>query len=275
MNATTQSAVPQAARPAPLPARPELASAQETPLEAVASMAVVLVVGLFLFGFVFQNFMIPSGSMKNTLLVGDHVVVDRITFSPPTRWAPFVHYRPVERGDIIVFLKPHPGHPDFILVKRAVAVAGDHLHLEHGRVYVNGIAQPQPFAVGPDDGNPSHAYEPYRDDFPRVTPSPYALLTALWREDLPSHIQNGELVVPPGAVFAMGDNRTESLDSRYWGFVPVENIEGTPEFVYWSFKTPEERDIQASAGGPTGFFLHEVTHFFSETRWARTFHITR
>ncbi len=275
MNATSQGAVSQAHRPSSLPGQPELAAAAETPLEAVASMAAVLVVGLFLFGFVFQNFMIPSGSMKNTLLVGDHVVVDRITLSPPTRWAPFVHYRPVRRGDIIVFLKPHPEHPDFILVKRAIAVAGDHLHLQHGVVYLNGVAQPQPYAVGPDDGDPRHAYDPYRDDFPRAAPPPYGQLTALWREDLTSHLQNGDLIVPPGMVFAMGDNRTESLDSRYWGFVPVENIEGRPEFVYWSFKTPEERDIQASASGQSGFFLHELTHFFAESRWSRTFHITR
>ena len=249
---------------------------EETPLEGLASICVVLVILLFIFGFVFQNFEIPSASMKNTLLIGDHVVVDRTTLSPPTRWAPFVHYRPVQRGDVIVFLKPNPESPDLILVKRAVGVAGDHIHLQHGVVYLNGVAQNEPHALQPaDDGDPQHAYDPYRDDFPAITPAPDTQLTAVWRENLPSHIQNGDLVVPPGKVFAMGDNRTESLDSRYWGFVPVENIEGRPLFVYWSFKTPADQEYKTTMGDRIGFIFHEATHIFSDTRWARTLHVVR
>ncbi len=248
----------------------------ETPLEALASMAVVLVIGLFIFGFVFQNFEIPSPSMVQTLLVGDHVVVDRITLSPPTKWAPFVHYRPVQRGDIIVFLKPNPETPDLILVKRAIGIAGDRIHLEHGIVYVNGVAQKESYAGMPaDDGNPEHAYQPYRDDFPNVPPPAEAQLTEVWRENLPSHIQSGDLVVPQGKIFAMGDNRTESLDSRYWGFVPVENIEGRPMFVYWSFMTPTDQEDKTTLGDRIAFFAHELTHFLTQTRWSRTFHVTR
>ena len=254
-------------------------SAQETPLQAAASMCVVLVIGLFIFGFVFQNFDIPSGSMKNTLLIGDHVVADRVSLSPPTRWAPFVHYRPVQRGDIIVFLKPDPVPPDppeIILVKRAIAVAGDKVHLEHGVVYVNGVPQREPYALQPrDDGNPLHAYDPYRDDFPRVTPSIDDQLRETWKLDLPGHVVNGELVVPPGKVFAMGDNRTESADSRFWGFVPVENIEGRPLFVYWSFETPADQEDKKSVGEKINFLLHEFTHFLTGTRWSRTTHVVR
>ena len=144
------------------PLRKRTASAKaedsETPLEALASMAVVLVIGLFLFAFVFQNFEIPSGSMEKTLLIGDHVVVDRVTFSPPTRWAPFLHYRPVQRGDIIVFLKPNPESPDLILVKRAIGLPGDRIHLQHGVVYLNGVPQPEPYAMHPRaDNTPLHA----------------------------------------------------------------------------------------------------------------------
>lgn len=238
-------------------------------------MAVVLVVGLFVFPFVFQNFRIPSGSMKNTLLVGDHVLVDRITFEPPTKWAPFVHYRPIQRGDIIVFLKPNPESPDLILVKRAIAVAGDRLHLEHGTVYLNGVPQKEPYAIQPDDeAQGAFPYEPYRDEFPRVPP-PDGGLTAVWHEDLPNHIQNGEIVVPPGKVFAMGDNRTRSADSRYWGFVPVENIEGRPMFVYWSILTAEVDDLQPSTSQQTHQLLYNFTHFFTNTRWRRTFHVIR
>ena len=272
-----------ATAPAEIPQAPVRAQAKgareaeaETPLEALASMAVVLVIGLFIFGFVFQNFEIPSPSMVPTLLVGDHVVVDRITLSPRTKWAPFVHYRPVQRRDIIVFLKPNPESPDLILVKRAIGIAGDRIHLEHGVVYVNGVAQTEPYAGMPaDDGNPEHAYQPYRDDFPNVPPPAEAQLTEVWRENLPTHIQNGDLVVPEGKVFAMGDNRTESLDSRYWGFVPVENIEGRPMFVYWSFMTPTDQEDKTSLGDRIAFFIHEFTHFLTQTRWSRTFHVTR
>lgn len=253
--------------------------AQETLFEAAASMFVVLVLGLFLFGFVFQNFEIPSGSMKNTLLIGDHVVADRISLSPPTRWAPFVHYRPVQRGDIIVFHKPNPVPPDppeITLVKRAIAIAGDRVHLEHGVVFVNGVQQKEPYALQPrDDGNPLHSYDPYRDDFPRVSPPAESQIRETWKLDLPTHVEHGELVVPPGKVFAMGDNRTESADSRYWGFVPVENIEGRPSFVYWSFDTPADQENKTSLGERVEFFFRELTHFLTGTRWRRTGHIVR
>src|SRR6201987_472076 len=109
---------------------------EETPFEAIASICSVLVVGLFILTFLGQNFVIPSGSMENTLLVGDHLVVDRITLAPPSKWMPLVHYREPKRNDIVVFLKP--GEPDLFLVKRLIGVPGDHIHLRGGIVYVNG-----------------------------------------------------------------------------------------------------------------------------------------
>lgn len=248
----------------------------ETPLESLAAMCTVLVVGLFVMGFIFQNFEIPSSSMEKTLLIGDHVVVDRVTLAPQTRWMPLVHYRPVQRGDIIVFLKPNPETPDLILVKRAIGVAGDHIHLRHGVVYVNGIAQNEPYAAMPsDDGNFSHAYNPYRDDFPAIQPTADDQLTELWRQELPQNIQGDDLVVPPGKIFAMGDNRVESLDSRFWGFVPQENIMGRPMFVYWSFKTPADQEDKTSVSDRISFMFHVVIHIFDGTRWNRTFHVVR
>src|SRR4051794_1470981 len=138
---------------APVDARPERAqSVKETPFEAVASTCSVLVVGLFILTFLGQNFVIPSGSMEKTLLIGDHLLVDRITLAPPSRSMPLVHYREPRRGDIVVFIRPAPepepdaeGNPQYlILVKRLIGIPGDHIHLHQGVVYVNGVAQPAP-----------------------------------------------------------------------------------------------------------------------------------
>jgi signal peptidase I len=254
----------------------EVAGDSETPLESLASICGVLAIGLFVMTFVFQNFEIPSGSMEKTLLIGDHVLVDRITLAPETKWAPFMYYRNVRRGDVIVFLKP--GEPDLFLVKRAIAIPGDHLHMRNGVVYLNGVKQNEPQAGMPTyDDNPQHAYQPYRDDFPDVPPGPTedGEVTASWANELPSHIQDGDLVVPPGKVFAMGDNRTESLDGRYWGFVPRENIVGRPMFVYWSFETPADQMNKQTVGDRLGFMGHILIHIFDQTRWKRTLHIIR
>jgi signal peptidase I len=264
--AHSQAAVVQANRAA---GKPKSAEPQETPLEALASICTVLVVGLFVMAFIFQNFEIPSASMEQTLLIGDHVVVDRSTLTPSATWMPLVYHRPVHHGDIIVFLKPNPESPDLILVKRAIGLPGDHIHLEHGTVFINGVAQNMPFAVVPQE------YNPYRDDFPRIEPGPDDQLTELWRQDISTHIENNDLVVPPGMVFAMGDNRPESLDSRYWGFVPQQNIMGRPMFVYWSFKTPADEEDKTSMGDRISFMFHVLTHIFTGTRWSRTFHVTR
>jgi signal peptidase I len=246
----------------------------ETPLEALSSICAVLAVGLFVMTFVFQNFVIPSGSMEKTLLIGDHVLVDRITFAPPTRWAPFVHYREPHRGDVIVFLKPNPETPDLVLVKRLIGVPGDHIHLLHGVVYLNGVAQNEPYAAMPHaSDDPDDLYNPSRDDFP-AQGAPYGS-TSVWTEDLPSHIVNGDIVVPPGRFFAMGDNREHSLDGRFWGFVPRENILGRPLFNYWSYRTTADAmdESQASFGARVGSFFNTALHFFDRTRWNRTLHL--
>jgi len=247
----------------------------ETPLEALSSICTILAAGLFVMAFIFQNFEIPSPSMVKTLLVGDHVVVDRMTIAPPTKWMPLVHYRPIQRGDVIVFMKPNPETPDLILVKRTIGIPGDRIHLRGGIVYVNGVAQSEPHTIMPSSGD----YNPYRDDFPSVQPGDTDQLTELWKEDLPSHIVHGpdgdDLLVPPGKVFAMGDNRAESLDGRYWGFVPMENVMGRPMFVYWSFKTPDDQENKTSLGDRIGFIFHVVIHIFDGTRWSRTLHVIR
>jgi signal peptidase I len=248
----------------------------ETPLEALSSICGVLAVGLFVMTFIGQNFVIPSGSMEKTLLIGDHVLVDRITFAPPTKWAPFVHYREPRRGDVIVFLKPNPETPDLVLVKRLIGVPGDRIHLLHGVVYLNGVAQNEPYAAMPrEDGDDEDHYTPSRDDFP-AQGVPYGA-TSVWTEEFPSHVVDGDLVVPPGKVFAMGDNREHSLDGRFWGFVPRENILGRPLFNYWSYETTADAmdEQQASLGARVGSFFTTALHFFDRTRWKRTFHLIK
>jgi signal peptidase I len=260
-------------------AQPPSHQDSETALESLSSICTVLAVGLFVMTFIFQNFEIPSASMEKTLLIGDHVLVDRITLAPPSHWFPLTHYREPQHGDIIVFLKPHPETPDLYLVKRLIGMPGDHIHLEHGVVYLNGVAQNQPYAQMPDDGNLADAYLPYRDDFPSdlagIEEAASENNAATWSIDLPSHIQNGDIVVPPGHYFMMGDNRTQSLDSRFWGFVPRENIVGRPLFIYWSFETPADQIDKTSIGDRISFIGHILLHVFDQTRWSRTFRVVR
>jgi signal peptidase I len=253
---------------------------EETPFEAVASICSVLVVGLFILTFLAQNFVIPSGSMENTLLVGDHLVVDRITLAPPAKWMPLVHYREPRRGDIIVFIKPvaeptpdAEGKPQyFFLVKRLVGVPGDRIHLRNGTVILNGVAQSQPHAQPTTPEN----YSVFLDEFPSEAPPEIPDVPDSWSKiEFPKDVVGGDLVVPAGMYFMMGDNRHDSLDSRYWGFVPRQNIVGRPLFNYWSFITPESEYDQTGVGNRLGWMLHVITHFFSDTRWSRTFHLTK
>lgn len=247
--------------------------ASETPTEGFASTCSVLVVGLFALTFIFQNFLIPSSSMASTLLVGDHVVVERETLAPAPKWAPFLHYREVHRGDIVVFYKPieerDGGH--IFLVKRVIGIPGDRIHLRNGIVYLNGVAQDEPQTAKPTAAN----YDPYVNDFPSVDPSTERHVTPEWSARLSTHIEGGDLVVPPGHYFVMGDNRTNSMDSRHWGFVPRENILGRPLFVYWSIAMPESGLEEVPLKDQASSTLHEFIHFFDETRWSRTFHPIR
>lgn len=241
----------------------------ETPLEFVASLAVVLVVGLYIITFNLQAFEIPSSSMENTLLIGDHVFVDRVTLVPKARWVgPLIPYRDVRRGDIVVFLSP--AEPGLYVVKRIVAIPGDHLHLQNGVLYLNGQPQKEPYVL-----HDRSSYNPYRDNFPAVPPSMGANITQEWRLLMPNYIDNGELVVPPDRYFAMGDNRDVSYDSRYWGFVPRENIIGRPLFIYWSFETPPGQYLKTGIADRIAFVFKVIIHFPDQTRWRRMFKMVR
>jgi signal peptidase I len=239
-----------------------------TSFQELASLCSTLAVGIFVMGFLFQNFVIPSASMASTLLVGDHVVVERVTLAPSSSLVPFVHYYELRHDEPVVFFRPAPnaqGDHD-ILVKRVIGLPGDHIHLRHGVVYRNGIALQEPYAAMPTATN----YDPYNDGFPALPASQGRGVLATWSVDLPTHIQGEDLVVPPGEYFMMGDNRTNSFDSRYWGLVPRSNLIGRPLFVYWSFEMPDDDIYKTSLTERAESTLHTMLHFFDETRWSRT-----
>jgi len=235
--------------------------------ESISGIASVLVSGLFIITFMVQAFEIPSESMVKTLLVGDHVFVDRL--SPTAKAAyvgPLIPYREIKHGDIIVFL--HPKEPGMYVVKRIIGIPGDRIHLHDGKVYRNGEALNEPYVI---HSGPS--YSPYRDQFPAVQPDGDSNVNPEWPIVMRGHLKDGELVVPPDSFFGMGDNRDVSLDSRFWGFIPRENVIGRPLFIYWSFDTPKDQYERTAMADRVGFLVHVITHFFGETRWNRMFHL--
>jgi len=246
--------------------RAEKPREKETLPESIAGLASVFVAGLFILTFIIQQFEIPSGSMENTLLVGDHVFVDRLT---PTGKGgiPFITpYREIHRGDIAVF--PAPAQPGLYLVKRIIGVPGDRIHLRAGKLYLNGVEQKEPYVLS------EQPFNPYRDSFPAVSPEYEMQVTDAWRRALPEHIEGQDLVVPTDSYFAMGDHRDVSLDSRYWGFVPRRNILGSPLFIAWSLnQTPADFPTDAGLAERAQSFFKTAAHFFGLTRWNRVFRL--
>ena len=150
-----------------------------------------------------------------------------------------------------------------------MGVPGDRIHLRNGVVILNGVAQEQPYAQPTTAEN----FTEFLDEFPVIPPGDVPGSTESWAVSFRQYEHNGELVVPPGMYFMMGDNRHNSLDSRYWGFVPRANIVGRPLFNYWSFDTPESQYEMSGLGARLAWMGHVAIHFFTETRWTRTFHV--
>jgi len=243
---------------------------RESTVEFLASLAAVLVTGLFIITFIVQAFEIPSSSMENTLLIGDHVFVNRVQFSPPTKWIePILPYRQIRRGDIVVFLSP--AEPGLYVVKRIIGIPGDRIHLRDAAVYRNGEKLTEPYVI-----HSLGDYDPYRDTFPAVPPSDSnSRVNPDWALAMPEYIQGEDIVVPPDSYFGMGDNRDVSQDSRFWGFIPRQNVIGRPLFIYWSFETPAGQYLETGMWQRVEILLHTIIHFFDETRWRRTLRIVR
>ena len=237
-------------------------------LRVLVRICVILIVATLVI--VVQAFEIPSSAMEDTLLIGDHIFVNRAQSSSATRWfAPWLPWGEIHLGDVVVFLSPEENH--LYVVKRIVGIPGDRLHLRDGVLYRNGVRQNEPY-VRHKIGD----FNPYRDNFPAEPPSEmYGVRSQEWALSLRSHIEGDDLVVPPNSFFGMGDNRDVSYDSRYYGFFPRENVIGRPMFIYWSFATPPDQYEMRSAGDRLAFMVHIFIHFFDETRWSRTFKVVR
>jgi signal peptidase I len=235
-------------------------------LVLLQSLLTTVVIAVFIITFIIQAFQIPSESMENTLLIGDYLVVDKLRYGGSRLWDSILPYRVVRRGDIVVF--HYPVHPSEHFVKRVVGVPGDRVHLIHRRVYVNGIALTEPYVR-----YSSLEHDAFRDEFPR-TDIPVPGLEGGWWLQMRKLVEDGELIVPEGHYFVLGDNRDESLDSRYWGFVPRENIIGRPLLIYWSVRSVDDDMLGSSTPGDRLYhFAYAVSHLFQLTRWDRTFRV--
>jgi signal peptidase I len=241
---------------------------KETLAESIAGFAAVFISGLFIITFIIQHFEIPSSSMEQTLLIGDHVFVDRLTPTGKESANPLMPYHNIHRGNIAVFVSP--AEPGLYLVKRIIGVPGDRIHLVDRKLFVNGAEQKEPY-VYYDVNSPYHAPDEYRDDFPAV--SPFGRATPEWAQSMHNYRDGPDIVVPPGHYFAMGDNRDVSYDSRFWGFVPKENIMGGPLFIAWSLNQTAEDFEPRSIPERIGSFIYTATHFIGMTRWRRTLHL--
>lgn len=236
-------------------------------MASLRSMLYSVVVAIFVVTFVAQAFQIPSSSMEKTLLVGDYLLVDKARFG--STLGGLLPGREVGRGDIVVF--HYPIHPDSYFVKRVVAVPGDRLRIIDKELIVNGRLQGDAFAQHIDP-----RFDGYRDNFPQLRFAPANVDPRWWVEMHRQTGADGELVVPSGQYFVLGDNRDDSQDSRYWGFVPRDNIIGSPLVIYWSVRTRDPNSAVSSARGDTlSGLAYAVTHLHQNTRWDRMLRIVR
>jgi signal peptidase I len=254
-------------QPEPTPAVPPAPPAHGSWMTSVQSLAMTVVIAVFVITFLVQAFQIPSESMENTLLIGDYLLVDKVHYGHPGFWGEILPYTQIKRGDIIVFR--YPVRPSQHFVKRVVGVPGDRVRLQNKVVYVNGQRVREDYVV-----YKAMMADHYRDDFPDLQAAAPDV-TSRWWEKLQTLVHNGELTVPAGSYFVMGDNRDKSLDSRYWGFVPRENIIGRPLVIYWSMRTEEAETSPNMPDDKLGRFVYMMTHVMQETRWDRTLRIVK
>jgi signal peptidase I len=262
------------AQGAPVPA-PEAAIAAkqvkgETAWETVRSLLVVLVGVLCFRTFIAEATVIPTGSMEKTILVGDHLFLNKLLYGPQLPYTPWriPPIRNVHRQEIVAF--HYPLNPSTMFVKRVIGIGGDVVRLSSKRVYVNGKPLGEPYVEHQFPG-----MIPLRDNFPpsiaQIETLPAAWgLDPSWAREMASYIKDDGLHVPPGYLFVMGDNRDNSWDSRFWGFVPESNVVGEPLFVFWSYDAPSKDWMDEGLKGRLEFDASILLNFLTKTRWSRT-----
>jgi signal peptidase I len=250
---------------APLPVATHVADAETGGMNSLQSLATTIVIAVFVITFVVQAFQIPSESMEKTLLIGDYLLVDKAHYSSSGGWGWLLPYRRIERQDIIVFR--YPLNPQQHFVKRVIGVPGDHIRLINKHVYVNGMKQ--------DDVYASFNWgqrDKFRDNFPNG--GFFAdKIASKWFSQAQKLVDDGQLIIPEGYYFVLGDNRDDSYDSRYWGLVPAENIVGRPLLIYWSIARASSNTGETEASGKLSTLAYSAIQSVKGLRWKRMFRI--
>ncbi len=209
---------------------------KSTAREYFESIVVAVILALFVRTFVFQAFKIPTGSMKPNLLVGDHLLVNKFIFAPAASAIEraILPMRSIERGDVVVF--KFPEEPDRDFIKRVIGLPGDTLELKNQTVHINGMPLIEPYA--------HYLFPPVGDG---------------QADSFDLRRRYGPVTVPDGHYFMMGDNRDDSQDSRFWGFLPASYVKGRALFIYWSFDTPDDGSTPESfLGVRWDRLLHQI-----------------
>lgn len=238
--------------------------------ETLRSLLVVLVGVFCIRTFIAEATVIPTGSMEKTILVGDHVFLNKLLYGPRlpyTSWR-IPPLKSVHRQEIVAFR--YPRNPSVMFVKRVIGIGGDVVRIQNKKVFLNGRALKEPYV--------QFQYAslfPLRDNFPppisqlETLPAAWGLDPG-WAREMPSFIKADGLQVPQGYLFVMGDNRDNSLDSRFWGFVPEVSVVGEPLFVYWSYDAPSKEWTNDDLVARLKFDLSIISNFIHKTRWSRT-----
>jgi signal peptidase I len=232
---------------------PDSGYKKSTVREYFESIVIAVILALFIRTFVVQAFKIPTGSMENNLLIGDHLLVNKFVYGPTATGIEekILPIQPIRRLDVLVF--KYPEEPDRDFIKRVIGLPGETIELKNKKVFVNGQPLDEPyvqFLEPPTDPQPGDA------DF----------------TDFDVRRRYGPVTVPANHYFVMGDNRDNSQDSRYWGFLPRDYIKGKALMIYWSYEADREDYQQSGLGDQVGGVLSTVTHFFTKTRWSRLLH---
>jgi signal peptidase I len=240
-----------------------MAKLPETPRHWIADWTVTGLLLLFGTTTLLQAFVVPTESMDTTIRVGDHLLVDKLAYAPAREWQKTIlPYTEVRRGDVIVFQYPLDEKQNY--VKRVIGVPGDRIRFVDNQLILNGKPVAEPYKR-----HNEQLYAPYLRNFPGAPP--LSVIDRRARFMLQDHVHDGELLIPPGQYFALGDNRDNSADSRFWGLVPRENIIGKPILVWWSYDAPLEHWQPRTAEHVWAHAKDLALHFFTKTRWDQTF----